>query len=116
MALRAEWDGGDASAREQAWLKVRAAERRAGHAKAMEDARGRLATWINEAYLSWRGGSWGASVIIPTGTDLGELRRSVQPPVLDAIAAIVCGDALDDVERETLLGPLRSVTDPEPDR
>lgn len=113
VGMRAAWEGGDASTREQAWSKVRATERRDPRARILANARNRLSSWASEAYISWQGGSTG-SVIVPGLIDEAELRRGAQPPALDAIAAVLFDDVLDDDEREELLEPIRRVTEPEP--
>jgi hypothetical protein len=44
-----------------------------------------------------------------SGMDPGPVRRQAIPPMLDAIAATICGDGLDQDERHVLLKPYQAV-------
>jgi len=110
VALRAQWEGGDVATRERAWSKVHAKLRRDPRSRDFGEARDRLTTWATGSGVSW-GGAFTRLPMIPGGLDERLLRRNAVPPLLDAIAAMLLDDLLDDDERETLLLPLRSVTE-----
>jgi hypothetical protein len=111
MAMRAAWDTGNQDLREVAWSKVGATLRRDPRAPLMESARARLSTWASEAYNGMRGGAQ-HGVVVPGGMDEAELRRSIEPPALDAIAAMLLDDVFSDEERDELLEPIRRASRP----
>jgi hypothetical protein len=112
IAMSAAWEGGDARVRERAWSKINAKLRHDPRSKMLDEARDWLSSWASRAQISWRGGIAGASVIIPGGIDVASLRREVFPAALDAVAAMLVDEVIDDDERDELLGPLRLVSEP----
>lgn len=110
IELRAQWEGGDVATRERAWSKVHAMLRHDPRSRDLDEARDRLATWATGSGISW-GGAFTRLPMIPGGLDVTVMRRDAVPPLVDAIAAMLMEDALNDDERETLLMPLRSVTE-----
>ena len=113
VALSGVWTGGDAEIRGQAWSKVRSVPRDDPRAHSLEQARDRLASWVNDLGLTWAG-AYERSIVVPQGADQGNLRRNAVPSILDAVAVTLFADLLTADERDELLAPLRHVTDPEP--
>jgi hypothetical protein len=113
VALSGVWTGGDAELRAQAWAKVRSVARDDKRALELEQARDRLASWVNDLGITWAG-AYERSIVVPQGADQGNLRRNAVPPILDAIAATLFTELLSADERDELLAPLHHVTDPAP--
>jgi hypothetical protein len=111
IAMSGFWTGGDADMRKQAWLKVRDVPRDDPREKELGEARDQLARWVNDVGVSWYGANE-RSIVVPSGADQGNLRRNAVPAILDALAASLFADLLDDDERDELLEPFRQVTEP----
>jgi len=109
--MTATWDGGNVAVRERAWAKVSAKLRQDPRRKVMERSREQLGTWIDEVGGSVRPLAGG--VLTPGGMNERILRTNALPAFLDAIAAMLVDEVLTDDERDELLGPLRSATEPE---
>jgi hypothetical protein len=107
----ATWDGGNVEVRQRAWAKVSAKLRQDPRKKVMERSREQLGTWIDEV-----GGGWirplAGGVLTPGGVNERITRTNALPAFLDAIAAMLVDEVLSDDERDELLAPLRSVTEP----
>jgi hypothetical protein len=104
MMLRTIWDEQDSGAREDAWQSVKAIIRSRKRTPMLEDARARLAAWVNNYFTAPElGFFWAAR---GSGMDQGTIRKAVLPPVLDAVAATIAADALDAREQALLLEPI----------
>jgi len=112
VAMNAAWASGDTELRERAWSKVQAKLRRDPRSRILGEARDRLSTWVSQSYITWRAGANTTQVFVRGGMDQADLRRGAELPVLDAVAAMLVDEVLDDDEREMLLEPLRLVTQP----
>jgi hypothetical protein len=110
VALSGVWTGGDADLRGEAWAKVRGVARTDERAHALEQARDRLASWVNDLGITWSG-AYERSIVVPQGADQGNLRRNAVPPILDAIAATLFAELLTADEQGELLAPFSHVTD-----
>lgn len=104
LILRVVWDEQDETTRAIAWRKVKRVVRAKQRADLLENARSRLAEWVNN-YLTATAMEYGNFLITRSGMDLGTLRLSALPPLLDAVAAIVATDGLDASEETALLEP-----------
>jgi hypothetical protein len=109
IELSSLWTGGDADVRKAAWSKVTAIAQTDSRQQQLKEARDRLASWVNDLGITWAG-AYDRSIVVPMGVDQGNLRRNAVPPILDAIAAILFADALDEDERDELSAPFESVT------
>lgn len=110
MLLRAVWEQQDARAREAAWLDARAIVKRHDRQPMLDNARARLAAWINN-YLSAAAVEYGTFLINPgSGMDPSSVRRAAIPPLMDAAAATIASDGLDAPQQAVLLEPLTVVS------
>jgi hypothetical protein len=104
--LRLSWNEGDAQRRAQIWKKARSVARKRDREDLLEDARSRLAAWVNN-YLSATSVEYGTFLTgAGSGMDPTAVRADVLPPVMDAVAAIVAADGLEPEERELLYEPI----------
>ena len=108
MVLRSAWDAGDPDARQEAWTVVKVALKDTNRDALLDDARNRIASWVNNYPAQMAVGDVPA-VIMGSGMDPGTVRRQAIPPMLDAIAATICADGLDQDERHTLLEPYQAI-------
>jgi hypothetical protein len=110
VALSGVWMGGDADLRREAWAQVGSVARDDPRAQALERARDRLASWVNDLGITWAG-AYEKSIVVPTGADQGNLRRNAVPAILDGIAATLFDELLTTDQQDELLAPWRHVTD-----
>jgi hypothetical protein len=108
MVMRSAWDAGDPDARADAWTLVKVALRANERDGLLDGARNRVAAWVNNYPAQMAVGDVPA-VIMGSGMDPGTVRRQAIPPMLDAIAATICADGLDQDERHALLKPFQAV-------
>ena len=108
--MTGRWDGGDVEIRERAWAKISAQLQHDPRKKVMERSREQLGTWIDQVGGGVRPLAGG--VMTPGGMNERVLRTNAIPAFLDAIAAMLVDDVLTDEERDELLAPLHSVTEP----
>jgi hypothetical protein len=108
MVMRSAWDAGDADVRQDAWKLVKVALKATQRDALLEDARNRIASWVNNYPAQMAVGDVPA-VIMGSGMDPGTVRRQAIPPMLDAIAATICADGLDQDERHALLKPYQAI-------
>jgi hypothetical protein len=107
--LRLSWNEGEAQGRAEIWQKARSVARKRNREDLLEDARSRLAAWVNN-YLSATSVEYGTFLTgAGSGMDPTAVRADVVPPVMDAVAAIVAADGLDPEERELLSEPMSRV-------
>jgi hypothetical protein len=110
VLLRAVWEQQEARAREDIWRDVRVVVKRHGREQLLDDARARLATWINN-YLSAAAVEYGTLLINPgSGMDPSSVRRAAIPPLMDAAAATIASDGLDADHAALLLEPLSAIS------
>lgn len=108
--LAAAWRAVAPADREGAWVAVRRALRLTGRDRILEDVREQIELWGRAA-----GGSpWTWQFGTMTDVDRGNERRAAMPALLDAAAAIIARDRLDDDELAALGGPWDSVVAAEP--
>ena len=108
VLLRSVWDDGDAAARQDAWTLVKVWLETTQRDGLLNDARNRVASWVNNynpAIQLDTGYTLGGG----QGMDQGSIRKSAFPPMLDAIAATICADGLDQDERHALLKPYQAI-------
>ena len=109
MVLRSAWEETDASARAEAWKRVKSVVARERLEGDLDDARSRLGAWVNN-YLTATAVEYGNFLInAGSGMDAATVRRQALPPLLDALAATVAGRGLAPEERSALLEPLDSL-------
>jgi hypothetical protein len=108
MVMRSAWDAGAADAREDAWTLVKVALKSNRRDRLLNDARNRIASGVNNYPAQMVVGDVPA-VIMGSGMDPGTVRRQAIPPMLDAVAATICADGLDQDERHVLLKPYQAI-------
>ncbi|OFW54753.1 MAG: hypothetical protein A2146_01255 [Actinobacteria bacterium RBG_16_67_10] len=103
------WTKEDDGARRQAWVKAKAAIEAAGLTGELDRVRGTVGTWMQASSSDFTGieGLLGSS-----GSGAGG-RRGAAPAFIDAAAAIIAGDALDELDQKVLLGPWRGLGEEE---
>lgn len=108
MLLRSVWEEQDASAREEAWTKVKATLRGSRTPGLLDQARDRMAAWVNNYPAQMVMGDVPA---MPSGSgmDPGSIRKAAIPPMLDAIAATIAMHGLSPNEQTLLLEPLAAL-------
>jgi hypothetical protein len=108
--LAAAWRAVAPADRDRAWTSVRRALRATGRNAILEDVRGQIELWGRAA-----GGSpWTWQFGTMTDVDRGNERRAAMPALLDAAAARIARDRLDNGELVALSGPWDSVVSAEP--
>lgn len=108
MLLRSVWEEQDQSAREQAWMMVKATLRGSRTQALLDHARDRVAAWVNNYPAPMAMGDVPA---MPSGSgmDPGSIRKAAIPPMLDAIAATITADGLSPSEQTLLLEPVAAL-------
>jgi hypothetical protein len=108
MMLRSVWEGGDATAREEAWTMVKAAVKTSRRERMLNDARNRIASWVNN-YPSRGAFPDSTGQMSLSGLDQASVRRAAIPPMLDVIAATIADDGLDQDQRWALFKPYDAI-------
>ena len=108
MLLRSAWEEQDPAARQGAWEWVKATVKERGRESLLNDARDRIASWVDNYSTPMAMGDVPMS-FAGSGMDPGSIRRAAIPPMLDAIAATVAADGLDQDARWELLKPYESI-------
>ena len=109
IMLRAVWAEQDPAARQEAWSMVKAALRTQHRAAMLDDARNRIAAWVNNHPPAISQGDVPVG-FSRSGMDANTVREEAIPPMLDAIAATIAADGLDQDQRWALLKPVASVS------
>ena len=108
IMLRSVWEGEDATAREEAWTMVKVALRRTKRDRMLDDARDRIAAWVNN--YPPRGTFPDATGTMSlSGMDQASIRKQAFPPMLDAVAATIADDGLDQDQRWVLFKPYEAL-------
>lgn len=108
MLLRTVWDAQDATARQDAWTMVKATVRERRREALLDDARNRIAAWVNNYPAAMVTGDVQA-LLNSSGMDPGSIRKAAIPPMLDVIAATIAADGLSPNEQTLLLEPLTNL-------
>lgn len=105
------WEKEDQDARGKAWAQVKPAIEKAGLMKDLDRVRMSVGEWMRTSASDFQGieGLMGSS-----GGPAGA-RRAAAPAFIDAAAAILAGDALEDDEKQVLIRPWRALTEDEPE-
>ena len=111
VMVRAIWETGDPTLRQQAWVKARAFLRRNRAEKQLDEAEAALTRWINNVGVGSRGIGGLSGSSFSSGLDASRVRQGAVPPILDAVVAFAAESVLTDEERDALLAPLRQVSD-----
>ena len=106
--LRSVWEEQDGSAREAAWKTVKATLRTRHGDSMLNDARDRIAAWVNNYPAAMVIGDVPAS-FQGSGMDFGSIRKAAIPPMLDAIAATIASDRLSAAELTLLMEPISTL-------
>ena len=103
------WAKEDDGARRQAWVKAKATIERAGLTRDLDRVRTSVGEWMQANSSDFTGieGLLGSAGSGASG------RRGAAPAFIDAAAAIIAGDALDEGQQKVLLGPWRGMADDE---
>lgn len=108
IMLRSVWEGEDPRAREEAWTLVKVALRASRRDKMLDDARNRIASWVNN--YPPRGTFPDATGQMSlSGLDQASVRKAAFPPILDAVAATIADNGLNQDERWVLLKPIEAL-------
>jgi len=111
--LGAAWRAIDPDERHAAWAVIKAEAGGTGRGAQLDQLRTEIELWGRAA-----GGSpWTWEFATMTDVDRSNVRRAAMPALIDAAAAILLRDRLDDAVRDTLLAPWEAalatpVTDP----
>ncbi|MEO7118268.1 MAG: hypothetical protein ABIZ34_04775 [Candidatus Limnocylindrales bacterium] len=109
--LRGVWNELDASQRPDAWLNVKATLVHGGLWSDYEALQDAVTTWVSD-FATGRAGFDGLTR--SSDSERLEQRIAAVPPILDAAAALLCGDGLMPSERDLLLEPWLAATDSKP--
>jgi hypothetical protein len=105
------WAKEDEAARREAWAKAKTAIERSGLTRELDRIRSSVGAWMQANSSDFTGI---AGVIGSSGQGASG-RRGAAPAFIDAAAAILAGDALDEDEQKVLLGPWRGLGEDEPE-
>lgn len=108
IMLRSVWEGEDPTAREEAWTLVKAALRTSRRDKMLDDARNRIASWVNN-YPPRSTFPDATGQMSLSGLDQASVRKAAFPPMLDAVAATIAADGLNQDDRWVLLKPIEAL-------
>src|SRR5687767_4204466 len=102
MLLRTVWEEQDPGLRQGAWASVKATVKQRGRESQLNDARNRIASWVNN-YAAPLGMGDVPMNFAGSGMDPGSIRRAAIPPMLDAVAATIAADGLSAEDQALLL-------------
>jgi hypothetical protein len=105
LIMRSAWDEQDHQAREDAWTMVKVALRTTKRDALLDDARHRIASWVNNYSTPMSMGDVPLN-FSGSGMDPNSIRRAAIPPMLDAIAATIAADGLSAEDQALLLEPV----------
>ena len=88
MLLRTVWEEQDPGLRQDAWASVKATVKQRGRESQLNDARNRIASWVNNYAAPLAMGDVPMN-FAGSGMDPGSIRRAAIPPMLDAVAATI---------------------------
>ena len=103
------WAKEDDAARRRAWVKAKAQIEAAGLTRDLDRVRTSVGEWMQANSSDFTGieGLLGSAGSGASG------RRGAAPAFIDAAAAILAGDVLDEAEQKVLLGPWRGLAEDE---
>ena len=103
------WAKEDDAARRRAWVKAKARIEAAGLTRDLDRVRTSVGEWMQSNSSDFTGieGLLGSAGSGASG------RRGAAPAFIDAAAAIMAGDVLDEAEQKVLLGPWRGLAEDE---
>jgi hypothetical protein len=103
------WEKEDGDARRNAWGKAKPAIEKAGLSRDLDRVRLSVSSWMQASASDFQGieGLLGGA-----GGPAG-VRRAAAPAFIDAAAAILAGDALEEGERSVLVRPWHRLTEEE---
>jgi len=103
--LADQWQKEDAAARRRAWAKAKSGVEAAASESILTEVRRVVGDWMKAERTDFHGiqGLLGSAGSMAAG------RQAAAPAVLDAVVATLAADALDDYDRDVLLGPWRSL-------
>jgi hypothetical protein len=107
--IRTIWESEDKDARQKAFQTARAVIDQRHRRYLLDEAQSTIRQWMG-SYLTATTGEYGAFLTgARAGMDIGEVRRDLVPPLIDAVVAIIAADGLPADERELLLEPVTHV-------
>jgi hypothetical protein len=107
--IRTIWESEDEEARQKAFQTARATIDARHRRDLLDDAQSTMRQWIG-SYLTATTAEYGGFLTgARAGMDVGEVRRDLVPPLIDAVVAIIAADGLEADERELLLEPVTQV-------
>jgi hypothetical protein len=109
LLLRSVWNEQVADIREGAWGAVKAVlRRRRGRQALLEQARARVAAWVNN-YPTATLDTYGYFLVSGSGLDPSSVRKAAIPPIVDALAATIAADGLTTDQQTVLLKPMLAI-------
>jgi len=107
--IRTIWDAADQASRQKAFQAARATVDLRHRRALLDDAQSTIRQWIG-SYLTATTAEYGSFLTgARGGMDVGEVRRDLVPPLMDAVVGIIGADGLDADERRMLLAPVTVV-------
>lgn len=103
--LAGAWQEEDGAARRRAWTAAKPVIERARLGRLLERARSAVGRWATAGRADYHG----VSGMLGQPGDQAHVRMSAAPAVLDAVVAILAGDALDEQQQLALSRPWSSV-------
>ena len=113
VLLRTVWEEVDPTTRQEAWAAVKAAVKTQRREGLLDDARNRIASWVNNYPPRGTFPDATGSMSL-SGLDQASVRQAAIPPMLDSIAATIAGDRLSESDRDALLEPVAALMRPTP--
>jgi hypothetical protein len=105
------WDKEDGTARREAWIKAKPAIEKAGLMRDLDRVRSSVGAWMQASSSDFQG----IDGLLGGAGGAAGARRAAAPAFIDAAAAILAGDALDEGDQRVLAGPWRRLTEDEPE-
>ena len=105
------WSKEDDAARRRAWVKAKAAIEASGLTSELDRVRSSVGAWMQSNSSDFTG----ITGLIGSAGENASGRRGAAPAFIDAAAAILAGDALNEGDQKVLLGPWRGLGEDEPE-
>ena len=103
------WSKEDDAARRRAWVKAKTAIEQSGLTREMDRIRSSVGSWMQANSADFQG----IQGLLGSAGEGASGRRGAAPAFVDAAAAILAGDALDEADQMVLLGPWRTLGEDE---
>lgn len=105
LVLADAWRAEDAAIRRRAWAKAKRYIGDSRRGRSLDEARSAVGRWA----AAGRSDFHGIGGLLGQPSDATRIRHGAAPAILDAVAAVLTGDALDEDEHETMIRPWQSL-------